>query len=239
MPRLLASMSFVIDAVERETILLRDEVYNRISMSVLRRGLSYESHFTEAMNYADDLEAAEGGSVDLDAAIEVACMLGCKSKEALRLLHTAVYVRDLRTSVLTKSAKQTLEMLGAVWAMKSNSLFDPIAVAEVDDVFHNVCSINLKNEIYGKLGIFDEATNQKKRIVAAVAYADHQRKRLTSRLNIDALETGDEVQLENYEETENVESESFSTTVDISALKRSMRKIAAFKNPDIEATQIL
>ena len=222
-PRLLASMSFVIDAVEKETVLLRDEVYNRISMSVLRRGLAYQSHFTEAMNYADDLEAAEGGSVDLDAAIEVACMLGCKSKESLRLLHTAVYVRDLRLSVANKTAKQTLDMLGAVWAMKSNNLFDPIAVAEVDDVFHNVCSINLKNEIYSKLGIFDEKTKEKQR----------EYDRMKGRMEIDALEVGE------GDQNGNIEYQTPPMTVDISGLKRSMRKIAAFKNPDLEATQIL
>jgi hypothetical protein len=199
LPRLLGSMTFVMESVSGEVLLLRDECYNRVSIAVLRRGLSYQSLFTEAIHYsgygeseghhpnpmepgqAVGIQSADGSnangtnaSVDLDAAIEVVCLLGCKSKESLRLLHTAYYMRKLRasvqqqhqqhfssrstaaatvTSVNRATAKQTLQLLSQVWEMKSNGLFDPIAVAEVDDVFHHVCSINLKDELYSRLRI--------------------------------------------------------------------------------------
>lgn len=306
LPRLLGSMTFVVDSVEAEVVLLRDEVYNRVCIHVLRRGLAYQSLFTEAIHYGgDDTTTADGGgeaagsanvasssstasstpleAIDLDAAIEVVCMLGCKSKDALRLLHTAYFMRKLRAAVniahissaanavaemmiSAQSAKETLGLLGQVWEMKSNGLFDPIAVAEVDDVFHLVCSTSLKDEIYSKLKIYHnynssnvDINDNSKRHQQSLQQQLSQQQRDEDEDTVDGLlrlmntNNSRHNSVVNKEKPSSSANDTAGDTVDniqndaaagsggisLRALKKSMRKLASFKNPDQESSLIL
>ena len=153
-PRLLHGLETMVDASVEEITLLRDETYNRVSLSILKRALQYKPASSAQVSPLFEMHPElEEAPVELSAAIAITELLGCKSEECQRLLHSAVFIRDLRKSVLFNSSHETLQMLQRVNELKSLNLFDPAIVTEIDDIFKGICGSNFKNEICRCLGI--------------------------------------------------------------------------------------
>lgn len=181
-PRLLSSLQHIVAEVESEVLLIRDEAYDRVCCSMLQQALQYKSasnmsssntqqhgstmrgtvtsdarrSFIIGTHAAADL--SEDQPVELDTAIAVTELFGCKSVESNRLLQCGLFMRELRTSVASGNNHETLAILKKVNELKAANLFDPIVVAEIDDIFKAICASNFKAEMYRSLGFGGSST---------------------------------------------------------------------------------
>ena len=137
---------------EDEILLVRDELYNRIALNVLNRGLlrsdSSNKHEERRFKSMD----VDMSPIQIEHAIYIVQHLGIKSEAAMKLYHTAVvmkkmryYSKDARKS--QASLTKVVEALGQIKSLKSNNLFAAVATAEIESVFNMVCSKTVRSEL--------------------------------------------------------------------------------------------
>lgn len=152
-PRMLSSLNIcAVDDVEEEVVLVRDELYNRVSLQLLHLALDG----TRLSSGANALQLEAGGrgrdedsdfDVTISEAIAITEFLGVKSFECLRLLHTAALLKNVRESFASNDFIQTMKVLEQVSDLKCKNLFDSVVVMEVDNIFKTICAMNFKQEM--------------------------------------------------------------------------------------------
>jgi hypothetical protein len=133
----------VLSGSEGELLLVRDELYDRIALNVLNRGLiragSTNKH--EEMRFRGmDVDMTP---IQIEHAISIVQHLGIKTEAVMKLYHTALvikkmrfYSRDVHKS--NKCLNKLVEALGQIKSLKSNDLFAAIATSEIEFVFNMV-----------------------------------------------------------------------------------------------------
>ena len=128
---------------EDEILLIRDELYNRIALNVLNRGLlrtdSSNKHEKTRFKGMD----MDMSPIQIEHAISIVQHLGVKTEAVMKLYHTALvmkkmrfYARDVHKS--NKCLNKVVEALGQIKSLKSNNLFASIATSEIEFVFNMV-----------------------------------------------------------------------------------------------------
>ena len=183
---------------EKEVVAVRDELYHRVSVNLLKRCLHFSAAPMEDSLSSDqedqDLDedetwgANEGkknqdkdkdkdkdkhrsalthahrqlanAEVEIDDAIKVVKHLGVKSPESRTLLHTALFMRSLRSSYSAGNIQNTMTLLGMVEGLQNGGSFDVCAIDEVEHVFRTICGDSVTGEIEAALrGIGPSSTN--------------------------------------------------------------------------------
>mmetsp|Transcript_11297 Transcript_11297/g.20935 ORF Transcript_11297/g.20935 Transcript_11297/m.20935 type:complete len:1260 (-) Transcript_11297:75-3854(-) len=142
----------VLSESEEELLLVRDELYNRIALNVLNRGLiridGSNKHEERRFKGMD----VDMSPIQIDHAVYIVQHLGIKSEAAMKLYHTSLvmkkmrfYAKDIQKS--QASLAKVVEALGQIKRLKSNNLFATIATSEIETVFNMVCSKTIRNEM--------------------------------------------------------------------------------------------
>ena len=118
----------VLAEFEEELLLIRNELYHKICVHVLRRCL-----------VACDVAVGD--------AIRVVQHLGVKSKETFKLLHTAHFMRSLRAGFNDGDVRRTIALLGRVGRLNHNGMLSSVVAGEVERIYRVVCGDSISADL--------------------------------------------------------------------------------------------
>ena len=141
-------LQHVLSESEDEILLARDELYNRVALNVLKRGLIRVDNASQHEKTRLKCMDIDTSPIEIDHAISIVQHLGIKTEAVLKLYHTALVVRKMRrhSNDIHKndlSMTKVVEALEQIKSLKSNNLFAPLATAEIEHVFNKVQYLEL------------------------------------------------------------------------------------------------
>ena len=122
----------VLAEYEEELLMIRNELYHKICVHILRRCL-----------VACDVAVGD--------AIRVVKHLGVKSKETFKLMCTAYFMCSLREGFSDGDVRRTIALLGRVGRLNQNGMLSSVVAGEIERIYRVVCGDNISADLLNAL----------------------------------------------------------------------------------------